>query len=110
MKTQAGKTHRPTRKTCLPFEFPGGNWYDREEEQAAVNSGTQALATAMSALGIGPGAEVIVPGYLWIAIVAAVVRLGAIPVLAEIDDSFTLDAADLERLQEMINQVREEEE
>jgi dTDP-4-amino-4,6-dideoxygalactose transaminase len=136
MKTQAGKTHRPTRKTCLPFEFPGGNWYDREEEQAAVrvlrakspfryygpqcgfevddfeeefaaavgakyalavNSGTQALATAMSALGIGPGAEVIVPGYLWIAIVAAVVRLGAIPVLAEIDDSFTLDAADLER-------------
>jgi len=38
-----------------------------------------------------------VPGYLWIAIVASILRLGAVPVLAEIDDSFTLDPGDLER-------------
>lgn len=58
----------------------------------AVNSGTQALATAM---GVGPGCEVIIPAYMWISIVAGVVRLGAIPVLAEIDDSFTLDPRQL---------------
>lgn len=63
----------------------------------AVNSGTQALATAMSALGVGPGCEVIVPAYMWISIVAGVVRLGAIPVLAEIDDSFTLDPKALDK-------------
>jgi len=61
-----------------------------------VNSGTQALAVAMGALGVGPGAEVIVPAYMWVSVIGAVVRLGAIPVLAEIDDSFTLDPRDLE--------------
>ena len=137
MKKRGSKADRgPVRRTRLPFEFPGGNWYDKAEEEEAVrvirakspfryygprcrnevdhleeefaravgtryalatNSGTQALATAMSALGIGPGAEVIVPGYLWLAIVASVVRLGAIPVIAEIDDSFTLDPDDIEK-------------
>lgn len=125
-----------TRKQPLPFEFPGANWYGREEEEAAlrvirakspfryygpdclhevdrfeeefahavdvrhavaVNSGTQSLAIAMSALGVGPGTEVIVPAYMWIAIIASAVRLGAIPVLAEIDDSFTLDPDDLKK-------------
>jgi|GEM_PF-5183725 len=38
----------------------------------------------MAALGIGPGAEVIIPGYMWIAIPTSILRLGAIPVLAEI--------------------------
>ena len=38
----------------------------------AVNSGTGALLTAVSALGIGPGAEVIVPAFLWVATVTAV--------------------------------------
>jgi len=61
-----------------------------------VSSGTQALAVAMAAFGVGPGAEVIVPAYMWVSIIGAVVRLGAIPVLAEIDDSFTLDPRDLE--------------
>ncbi len=63
----------------------------------AVNSGTGALCTAMSALGIGPGAEVIVPAFLWVATVSAVVQNNAIPVLCEIDDSFNMDADDLAR-------------
>jgi dTDP-4-amino-4,6-dideoxygalactose transaminase len=45
----------------------------------AVSSGTGALHTALSALGVGPGQEVIVPAYMWVAIVASVVNLGAIP-------------------------------
>ena len=63
----------------------------------AVTSGTSALHTALSALRIGPGQEVIVPSYLWVAVVAAVVNLGAIPVLAEIDDTFCLDPASVRR-------------
>ena len=63
----------------------------------AVSSGSGALQTALSALGVGPGQEVIVPAYMWVAVIAAVVNLGAIPVLADIDETFTLDPADVER-------------
>lgn len=61
------------------------------QHAVAVTSGTSALHTALSALRIGPGQEVIVPAYMWVSVVAAVVTLGAIPVLAEIDDTFCLD-------------------
>lgn len=63
----------------------------------AVNSGTGALNAALAALGVGPGQEVLVPGYMWISTVAAVVNRGAIPVLCEIDDSFCMDPQDAER-------------
>ncbi|MDB6168505.1 MAG: hypothetical protein JWM88_1369 [Verrucomicrobia bacterium] len=62
----------------------------------AVNSGTGALVCAMTALGIGPGCEVIVPSFLWVASVGAIVQVGGIPVLAEVDDSLNLSAASLE--------------
>jgi len=61
----------------------------------AVNSGTSALLTALATVGVGPGDEVIVPGYTFIAPIACVVHSGAIPVLAEVDESFTLDPADV---------------
>ena len=57
----------------------------------AVNSGTGALCTAMWALGIGPGDEVIVPAFMWVATVTAVIGSNAIPVLCEVDDSFNMD-------------------
>src|ERR1700732_3495599 len=57
----------------------------------AVNSGTAALHVARSALGVGPGQEVIVPAYMWASVAAAVINLGAIPVLADIDDTFCVD-------------------
>lgn len=56
-----------------------------------VGSGTAALSVALSALGVGPGQEVIIPAYLWVAVAAVVVNRGAIPVLADIDDTFCLD-------------------
>ena len=59
----------------------------------AVNSGTGALICAMTALGIGPGREVIIPAFLWVASVGAIVQVGAIPVIAEVDRSFNLDPA-----------------
>jgi dTDP-4-amino-4,6-dideoxygalactose transaminase len=63
----------------------------------AVNSGTGALCTAMSALGIGPGTEVIVPAFLWVATVTAVIQNNAVPVLCEVDESFNMDPGDLEK-------------
>jgi dTDP-4-amino-4,6-dideoxygalactose transaminase len=63
----------------------------------AVSSGTGALHVALSALGVGPGQEIIIPAYLWVSVVAAVVNLGAVPVLADIDETFSLDPSDLQR-------------
>ena len=63
----------------------------------AVTSGTGALATALSALGVGPGQEVIIPAYMWVSVVAAVVNQGAIPVVADIDETFCLNPAEVEK-------------
>jgi 8-amino-3,8-dideoxy-alpha-D-manno-octulosonate transaminase len=62
-----------------------------------VTSGTAALHTALTALGVGPGQEVIVPAYMWVSVAAAVVNLGAIPVLADIDETFCLDPAAVDK-------------
>ncbi len=63
----------------------------------AVTSGTGALHAALTALGVGPGQEVIIPAYMWVSVVAAVVNLGAIPVLADIDETFCLNSTAVER-------------
>ena len=60
----------------------------------AVASGTTALTAALAAAGVGPGDQVIVPAYTWVATPAAVVAVGAVPVIAEVDDSLTIDVAD----------------
>jgi len=58
----------------------------------AVGSGTAALTTALLALGIGPGDEVILPSYVCVAPWLAVVRVGAVPRLVDIDAaSYNLD-------------------
>ncbi len=75
-----------------------------EEEFAALtgspyclgtNSCTSALLAGLLAAGIGPGDEVIVPAYTFIAPIAAVAHVGAVPVLAEVDHSLLLDPADV---------------
>lgn len=59
--------------------------------------GTAALLCALAALGIGPGDEVLVPGYTWMATASAVLNAGAIPVLCEVDDTLALDPEDVLR-------------
>lgn len=59
--------------------------------------GTAALVCGLAGLGIGPGDEVIVPAYTWLATATSVLTVGAIPVLAEIDNTMALDPEDFER-------------
>jgi len=62
----------------------------------AVTSGTAALMCGLQGIGVGPGDEVIVPAYTWIASPASVLAVGGVPVLAEVDETLTLDPADVE--------------
>ena len=62
----------------------------------AVNSGTNALTACLAAMQVGPGDEVLVPAYTWVSSAAAAVMVGAVPILVEIDESLTMDPADLE--------------
>jgi 8-amino-3,8-dideoxy-alpha-D-manno-octulosonate transaminase len=62
-----------------------------------VNAGSSALICALIGAGIGEGDEVIVPAYTWNATPNAVLASRALPVLAEVDESLTLDPADVER-------------
>lgn len=61
-----------------------------------VTSGKGALISALIGMGIGPGDEVIVPGYTYIATAIAVLATGAIPIIAEINETLTLDPKDFE--------------
>jgi len=62
-----------------------------------VNSGTAALSIVLKAMDIGPGDEVLLPGYFWISCPTAVVLAGAIPRLVDINDTWSMDPDDLER-------------
>src|SRR3954468_1101184 len=79
-----------------------GVWKAKELEQAIcqklgvqytqlASSGTAALTTAMAALGIGAGDEVIMPAFTFVASFEAVLSVGAIPVLVDIDETLTLN-------------------
>ncbi len=56
-----------------------------------VSSGTAALTTAMSALGIGYGDEIILPTFTFVASFEAVLSVGAVPVFVDVDDTLTLN-------------------
>ena len=57
----------------------------------ACNSGTAALEIALQAVGVRPGDEVIVPPYTFVATASAVLRVGAVPVFVDVDDSWCID-------------------
>ncbi len=56
-----------------------------------VSSGTAAVSIALASSGIGAGDEVIIPTFTFVASFEAIIMLGAIPILVEIDDTLTLD-------------------
>jgi len=63
---------------------------------ALSSGGSGGLWLSLLGLGIGPGDEVIVPGFTFVATISAVVYARAVPVLAEIDQTFNLDPSDVE--------------
>lgn len=88
----------------MRYGFDGarkGRWKAKELEQAInqrfgsryaqlVCNGTAALTTALAALGVGYGDEVIMPSFTFVASFEAVLAAGAVPVLVDIDDTLTL--------------------
>ena len=91
----------------MRYGFDGprkGHWKAKELEKAITetfscsyaqltSSGTSALTTAMNALNIGYGDEVIMPSFTFVASFEAVLSVGAVPVLVDVDESLTLDPA-----------------
>jgi dTDP-4-amino-4,6-dideoxygalactose transaminase len=63
----------------------------------ATTSGSASLIAGLLAVGVGPGDEVIVPAYTFVATYSSIIFCGALPVLAEIDESLNLDPGDVER-------------
>jgi len=63
----------------------------------ALASGTGALIAGLTALGIGPGDEVLVPAYTYISTAIAPLAVGAVPILVEVDETLTMDVSDLRR-------------
>jgi 8-amino-3,8-dideoxy-alpha-D-manno-octulosonate transaminase len=62
-----------------------------------VTSGTSALHVAINALGVGPGDEVILPAETWHSDYNVIIMTGALPVFAEIDETFAIDPEDFKR-------------
>jgi len=57
---------------------------------ALCSSGTTALTAALAGLGIGPGDEVLVPAHTYMATAIAVLAVGAIPVIVDVDESIMI--------------------
>lgn len=89
----------------MRYGFDGmrnGHWKAKELERTLenqlqvkhaqlVSSGTAAVSVALASAGIGAGDEVIMPTFTFVASFEAIMMLGAIPVLVDIDDTLTLD-------------------
>ncbi|MBQ7387643.1 MAG: aminotransferase class V-fold PLP-dependent enzyme [Clostridia bacterium] len=66
------------------------------ENAIVMSSGHAALESALVAMGVGPGDEVIVPAYTYIATAMTVVAAGAMPVIADVDETLTLSPSAFE--------------
>ncbi len=95
----------------MRYGFDGmrnGHWKARELEQAlaarmntrfaqTVSSGTAALTVALASAGVGAGDEVIIPTFTFVASFEAILALGAIPVLTDIDETLCLNPSAVEK-------------
>lgn len=81
---RSGKVNYWTGPKGMEFERKFAHWQGSKYAVSA-SSGTAALHIALSALGIGPGDEVIVPSYTFIASSFSVVQAGAIPRFADVN-------------------------
>jgi len=95
----------------MRYGFDGprkGIWKSKELEAAIskrfgskyaqlTSSGTSALTTALAALGIGAGDEVIMPSFTFVASFESVLSVGAVPVLVNIDETLTLNPEEVRK-------------
>jgi dTDP-4-amino-4,6-dideoxygalactose transaminase len=92
----SGKVNYWTGPVGMAFEQEWAKWCGARYGISTSN-GTSALHTALAGLGIGPGDEVIVPSYTFIASSFSICQAGAIPVFADVEkESHTLDPKDVE--------------
>jgi dTDP-4-amino-4,6-dideoxygalactose transaminase len=80
----------------VTFESELADWVGTSHA-LLLSSGTAGLICALAACGIGPGDEVLVPAYGYVADVLAPLAVGAVPVVCEVDETLTLDVDDMER-------------
>lgn len=95
----------------MRYGFDGmrnGHWKAKELEKALeermgvnhaqlVSSGTAALTVALASAGVGAGDEVILPTFTFVASFEAVLSVGAIPILVDVDNTLTLDPVAVEK-------------
>jgi dTDP-4-amino-4,6-dideoxygalactose transaminase len=95
-------------KRLWRYEVPSSKSFVGRFEQAAESllgvkhvhatvSGSAALYAALLAIGVGPGDEVIIPAVTWVGCADAVILCGAVPVIAQVDETLGISVADVER-------------
>jgi len=94
---RTGKVNYWTGSKGMEFEKMWAEWNGAAMAISCTN-GTAALHIAISSLGIGPGDEVIVPSYSFIASSFAVLQAGAIPVFCDVTDDHTINPCEIEKL------------
>ena len=94
---KSGKVSYWTGKKGMEFEEAFREWSGAKMAISCTN-GTSALHIGISALGIGPGDEVIVPSYSFIASSFAIVQAGAIPVFCDVTEDHTIDPECIKKL------------
>ncbi|MFA5865330.1 MAG: DegT/DnrJ/EryC1/StrS family aminotransferase [Phycisphaerae bacterium] len=95
---RSGKVNYWTGKKGMAFEKKFAEWQG-SKYAISVATGTAALHVALAALGVGPGDEVIVPSYTFIATSFSVVQAGAIPRFADVNvDDHCINIESAEKL------------
>ncbi|HOW57143.1 MAG TPA: DegT/DnrJ/EryC1/StrS family aminotransferase [Smithellaceae bacterium] len=81
---------------CREFEEAFAQ-YCGSKYALGVTSGSAALKVALTALDVGPGDDVLVPAFTFLATYEAVLEVGAIPIMVDIDESLNLDPLEIEK-------------